>query len=297
MSEIEESAKAVQEIAKATGKGIDKIETMERIGKSILGPFGEGWGILTDMTKRKREELAWRAENRLKIYELAQAKLAKIDIAIDNVDPVPPRIAYDYEDGIEREDEPSLQELWANLLVNSTKPNGIIPQREFREILGRMESDDAIFLNIIWPHSGSGTELTLNPGPSFPLAEQDLNLSVVEDPNRQKLINVDKLTALRNHAWIEPDSRLPNDLREEEIAPSEDFRKTKEIPTTRNWIPSQNSPIPLIVDRLSSYGLITSTPVGMTLSSIGNAKYKLTSLGKAFVEAVSVPITSNSDNH
>lgn len=232
------------------------------------------------MTKRKREELAWRAENRLKIYELAQTKLAKIDIAIDSIDPVPPRIAYDYEDGLEREDEPSLQELWANLLVNTTKPNGIIPQREFREILGRMESNDAILFDISWSDGRLDTLVTLRQRANFNRKMSDLVVMMFENLYKangrfsHRAPSPDKLNSIRKLGWskaIEFDQNINTFLNV----------VFDEIP--------KDSPLPLALDRLSSYGVITNNPVGMTMDDLGNPNFKLTALGKSFAEAVADP--------
>ena len=49
---------------------------------------------------------------------------------------IPKRLAYDYEEGLEKEDDPSLQRLWANLLVNVTAPKTRIdPLKIYGDIL------------------------------------------------------------------------------------------------------------------------------------------------------------------
>ncbi len=149
MSEHAETAKAVQESAKLGREMLAKLGDLERIGANLLGPFGQGWGILTDLSVHLREEVNWRLENRRSIYLRAKQKAdaAGIDLAIAT--PVPPRVAYSYEAGLETEDDPTLQDLWANLLVNVTKPeNPLEPQKIYKDLLERMAPDDAGFFRL-----------------------------------------------------------------------------------------------------------------------------------------------------
>jgi hypothetical protein len=67
MSETDESAKAIQEASKLRRDIVGKLGDLERIGKQLLGPFGEGYGILTDLVHYKREEINWRLRNRMAI--------------------------------------------------------------------------------------------------------------------------------------------------------------------------------------------------------------------------------------
>lgn len=150
MSEIEESARAVQEASKLGREMVAKLGHLETIGRQLLGPFGEGYGILTDLVRHKREEINWRLENRRKIYALALKRAEELEIELEKLRTVPNRIAYEYEDGLEREDDDTLQNLWANLLINVTNPTtDLRPARTFKEILCRLDPDDAIFMNEI----------------------------------------------------------------------------------------------------------------------------------------------------
>lgn len=148
MSDIEETAKAVQEASKLGRDLVKSIKPLEKIARQILGPFGEGYGILTDIVHHKREEINWRFANRKKVYQLALKEIELRKIPLEQLKLIPPRIAYDYEDGIEREDDEILQQLWANLLVNVSDPqSGVLPQKIFKDILSKLDQPQALFLN------------------------------------------------------------------------------------------------------------------------------------------------------
>jgi hypothetical protein len=148
MNEIEESAKAIGEISKLGQSLLNKIKDVERIGGQILGPFGQSYGILTDIVRHKREEINWRLKNRLKVYQLAFEEVGRRNLQLSDLRTIPKRLAYDYEEGLEKEDDPSLQRLWANLLVNVTAPKTRIdPLKIYGDILGRLDTDSALFLN------------------------------------------------------------------------------------------------------------------------------------------------------
>jgi len=148
MNEIEAGAKAIGQISKFGQSLLNKIKDVERIGSQILGPFGQGYGILTDIVRHRREELNWRFKNRLKIYQLAFDEVERRNLQLSDLRTIPKRLAYDYEEGLEKEDDPNLQKLWANLLVNVTVPTTRIePLKIYGDILGRLDTDSAIFLN------------------------------------------------------------------------------------------------------------------------------------------------------
>lgn len=148
MTDPEAASKAIEEVAKLGQDIVSNVDSLERVGKAILGPFGEAYGMLTDMVRYKREEIRWRLQNRLKIFQRASLKLEEMDIKLENLKAIPPRIAYDYESHLEQEDNESLQNLWANLLVNVTLPNGTIsPRKSFRKVLESLDPDDVAIFN------------------------------------------------------------------------------------------------------------------------------------------------------
>jgi hypothetical protein len=148
MNEIEESAKAIGEISKFGQSLLNKIKDVERIGGQILGPFGQGYGILTDIVRHKRDEINWRLKNRMKIYKLAFEEVERRKLQLSDLKTIPKRLAYGYEDGLEKEDDLRLQKLWANLLVNVTDPAARIDALKiYGDILGRLDAESAVFLN------------------------------------------------------------------------------------------------------------------------------------------------------
>lgn len=149
MSEVEEVAKAAAETAKLGQEVVKQLGPVERIARKILGPFGEAYGLLTDLTRHSREEINWRLENRKKIFRLAYEKAAVRHLGIEDLRPIPPRIAFDYEHHLAAEDDETLQQLWANLLVNVAAPNGEEPSKSFRKVLQDLDPDDALFLSEI----------------------------------------------------------------------------------------------------------------------------------------------------
>jgi hypothetical protein len=148
MSDTEETAKAVQEASKLGRDLVKSIKPLERIARQLLGPFGEGYGLLTDLVHHKREEINWRFANRRAIYKLALEHVKDRGIDPNQLRSIPNRIAYQYEDGIEHEDDSLLQQLWANLLINVADPQtDILPRKVFKDILGKIDPEQALFLN------------------------------------------------------------------------------------------------------------------------------------------------------
>lgn len=148
MSDTEAVAKAVEESAKLGQEVIRNAGAAERIVSGIMGPFGEAYGLATDLARHAREEINWRINNKKIIAQLTFQKLVARQLDAAEVKPIPPRIAYDYAEKIELEDDPCLQDLWANLIVNSADPNsGVEPTRIFGRLLGDLEAGDAAVLN------------------------------------------------------------------------------------------------------------------------------------------------------
>lgn len=148
MSETEETAKAVQEASKFGSELVKQLPEISRLGSKLLGPFGEGYGILTDLVRHAREEIQWRFNNRRIIYQLAAQRLKERCLALEDVNAVPPRIAFDVESGLEREDEPSIQVMWANLIANlCCSSSEHIPNRIIVDTLTKLDADTAAFFN------------------------------------------------------------------------------------------------------------------------------------------------------
>lgn len=150
MSEFEEAAKAAQEAARLGQSIVTNIDPLSRIANRILGPIGQVYGLLTDLTFHAREEVNWRISNRKTIYRIAHDKAQRISLELDSIQPIPKSIAISYREQMDISEDPTLQEMWANLLVNVGSPtSGIDPMKFFGRLLGEIEPLDAIFFNEI----------------------------------------------------------------------------------------------------------------------------------------------------
>lgn len=114
---IKETAKATQEVAKATGKAL---ETAEKVGsffsKLTGGTLEQGIGIWEDKLKYKR------LENQIILVQKYQEKLKELGI-IHPLKKIPLKLAIPLIDAASLEDDGYLQELWTNLIVNSVNNN------------------------------------------------------------------------------------------------------------------------------------------------------------------------------
>ena len=115
MSEVEETAKAAQEIAKTAGK---VVEAGERFGafisKYIRGPLEQGIGIFEDKLKYMR----W--ERQLRLMQRAN-ELIRISGSTAPSRPIPIKLAVPLLQAASMEDDDYLQDMWAKLLVNAAE--------------------------------------------------------------------------------------------------------------------------------------------------------------------------------
>ncbi len=137
--------KAAEEIAKTAGKAIDRIEAVGQAVRAVLGPVAEVWLGGAALTRAQFEhwELQWRLHNAQQFSQRLQQKADDLLIDLSDRRPVPPRVALDYREGIETEDDPTIRELWINLVLNTTRPDGPTPQKAFKDILHRLDGDEA----------------------------------------------------------------------------------------------------------------------------------------------------------
>jgi len=132
-SEIEETAKAAQEIAKTTGKAIEAGEKFGRfISQYIGGPLEQGIGIFEDKLKYMR----W--ERQLRLMQRTNELLTTLGIA-GPTKSIPAKLAIPLLQAASLEDDDYLQDMWAKLLVNATDGNsGIDLKRTYIDILERL---------------------------------------------------------------------------------------------------------------------------------------------------------------
>ena len=143
-SDIEETAKAAQEISKTAGKAIEAGEKFGGfISKYIGGPLEQGIGIFEDKLKYMR----W--ERQVRLIERAQRVLNERGYN-SPVIPVPPKLAIPILQSASLEENDELQDKWAYMLVNATDPNCKTRiDVKFPRILDELSLYDVRILDII----------------------------------------------------------------------------------------------------------------------------------------------------
>lgn len=144
-NEIEESAKAIQEVAKTTRTGIEATRQLGGfVSKIINEPVEAVVGILTDRLQFIRAENQLRLANRWR--EILKER--KIEGALRIV---PPKLALPIIENASLEENDELQNLWANLLASAVDPNfkGEI-RSAFIEIIKQLEVVDVHILNAMF---------------------------------------------------------------------------------------------------------------------------------------------------
>jgi len=138
MSEREEIAKATQEVAKATSNAFDKAEKAGTfIAKYIDAPLTEITGIWNDKLKYRR----W--ENQLNLWTKANKKLQDLGLESPRKE-LPLKLGLPLIEAASLEDDNQLQELWANLLVNSSTVFSL--ERSYISVLEQLSAVEAEIL-------------------------------------------------------------------------------------------------------------------------------------------------------
>lgn len=143
--EIVESAKAVQEVAKTTGKAL---EVAEKVGgfvaKVIREPLESAVGMLSDRLRFIR----W--ERQLRMVDRCEEIIRKRKLE-GKTRPVPAKLALLIMENASLEENDELQDLWANLLSSALDPNfkGTL-RSAFIDIIKQLEVVDAYVLNYLY---------------------------------------------------------------------------------------------------------------------------------------------------
>jgi hypothetical protein len=198
-SEIEETAKAAQEIAKTAGKAIEAGEKFGGfISKYIGGPLEQGIGIFEDKLKYMR----W--ERQVRLIERAQGLLHERGYNYPVI-PVPPKLAIPILQSASLEENDELQDKWAYMLVNATDPNCKARiDVKFAKILDELSLYDVRILDIICKSVtgfGDGVTTIHLPEKVLPL---DAHISENEGPSYEvqvSLENLVRLGLLRNETF------------------------------------------------------------------------------------------------
>jgi Abortive infection alpha len=144
-NEIDESAKAAQEVAKTARTGIEATRQLGSFVSRIVNePVETIVGILDDRLKSMRAERQLRLADRWRDV----LKERKIDGPLRIVSP---KLALPIIENAALEEDDELQDLWANLLASAVDPNfkGTI-RSAFIEIIKQLEVVDVHILNAIF---------------------------------------------------------------------------------------------------------------------------------------------------
>lgn len=150
--EIAESAKAVQEVAKTTSQAISTVEKIGNFFSRIMAESIDATcGMLADSLKFKR----W--ERQISLIEKAEKKIKEKNLS-NKIRPVAPKLAIPIFKGASLEDDESLHDIWANLLVTSLNPSSEIPRNCFIDIIRQLEPIDVKILNFLYRYHSKKSE-------------------------------------------------------------------------------------------------------------------------------------------
>lgn len=141
----DETAKAVQEVAKTTTVAINAAEKAGGfLAEFIRGPLSEAVGIWTDNLRVRRFEnlLSLRA----RVMKSIEAAGAEIDLR-----QIPLSIGVPLLEAASLEEDELLQEKWANLLIKfADASSGVSMQKAFGSVLAAMSPLEAMILDKIY---------------------------------------------------------------------------------------------------------------------------------------------------
>ncbi|OGP20064.1 MAG: hypothetical protein A2054_01325 [Deltaproteobacteria bacterium GWA2_55_10] len=142
---LTESAKAVQEVAKTSGKAIDGAREFGGfIAKYIGGTVEQALGIFEDKLKY------YRFENQIRLMQRASQLLKEIGLSAPTR-PIPLKFAIPLLEAASLEDDIYLQDLWANLLVNAANNESCMNfKNSYIEILKSLTPMEALILKKIY---------------------------------------------------------------------------------------------------------------------------------------------------
>lgn len=143
--EIIETAKATQEVAKTTTKAIEAVNKVGSFLSKALGePIEEAIGMIGDKLKFMR----WERQIRLidKVEEISQNR--KI---IGKEIPIPPKLFIPIMENASLEDNNTLQDIWARLIVSSQDEKTSKNVRvAYIDIIKQLEDVDVMFLDKLY---------------------------------------------------------------------------------------------------------------------------------------------------
>jgi hypothetical protein len=167
----DEQAKAVQEVAKTTGKAVDASREfggfLDRIFGAALGELG---GMGADRAK------FWRAKQAMRLMRRFEEFRARLD---GPVKPVPLNFGIPLLEAASLQENDEVQEMFARLLSNATDPNGKVEaRRAFVSILQDFGPLEARLLHMVYHapaegKTGAGAVITHNLPDGYASREVD----------------------------------------------------------------------------------------------------------------------------
>lgn len=147
---LDEEAKAVREVAKATGKSLDIVKAGGEFVRDIFGEsFRQFGGAVGDWARYFRYKNFLRIADRVNEIHAARRLHGKAT-------PIPPQYTLPILEGASLENEESLQKLWAGLIANASDPGYKLNLKKvYIEILRGLEPLDAEVLKLL---SGFGIQ-------------------------------------------------------------------------------------------------------------------------------------------
>lgn len=141
----DEKAKAIQEVAKTTGKAIS---AAEKAGGFFSRIFGDGVeakvGVWSDNAVAKRQ---------INAIDLAVNVQAKLDeVGITEIRALPMKVGFPLIEHASLEEEDDLKEMFANLLLSALNPESESIEKKYVSVLSDMSSKEAILLKFLYEH-------------------------------------------------------------------------------------------------------------------------------------------------
>jgi len=181
---VSETAKAVQEVAKATSKAIDAGQKFGGfISRYVAGPIEQGMGIFEDKLKYMR----W--ERQVRLMQRAEQLLREAGLS-GPTRPVPLKLAVPLLEAASLEDDDYLQDLWARLLVNAANGSSRINlQRAYISVLEQLTPFEAAILQMIYslPYEQTRHDGVVvgNLPHSLTIGKDDGNADALSEPSEE----------------------------------------------------------------------------------------------------------------
>lgn len=141
VDEITESAKAVQEVAKTTGTGLNVAEKAGAFFAKVMGePIDAAAGMIADTLRYK----AWK--NQAKLIDEIEVIIKQRALEGKTI-PVPPKFALPLFQAASVEDDDYMHKLWVKLLASAMDPVTSTHRTAFIEIIKQLTPDDVKIIN------------------------------------------------------------------------------------------------------------------------------------------------------